>query len=153
MAAQLAEHLTVRTPPAPPSTSWPHNPTDPSDLSRVNVPFAHALLLVMALVVRYTGLQEDQIYRVDHYLGKRGVQQILNFRLAAPAADELFTNKHVQSVKVVMTEAESCEGRTSFYDEYGVVRDVHQNHLTEVCPYRTACAASFSAIALPLGDI
>lgn len=77
-------------------------------------------------------LKEEQIYRVDHYLGKRGVQQIIDYRVRVPEIDQLLDSEHVGSVKVIMTESESCEGRTGFYDEYGVVRDVHQNHLTEV---------------------
>lgn len=109
MAAQLGEHLKVST--------------------RICAPVCSCLTHVDLIVS-----QEDQIYRVDHYLGKRGVQQILNYRLSTPKIDAMLNKDHVASVKVIMTETESCEGRTSFYDEYGVVRDVHQNHLTEVQP-------------------
>lgn len=80
-----------------------------------------------------TNLNEDEIYRFDHYLGKVGVQQISQFRKATKNMyAPLWNAQHIQRVDIVMTETEDCEGRTNFYDEYGVVRDIHQNHLTEV---------------------
>jgi len=80
-------------------------------------------------------LNDDEIYRVDHYLGKAGVKQIQKFRdsfQGNPAWKHLWNANSIESVKVVMKETEDCEGRTGFYDAYGVLRDVHQNHLTEV---------------------
>ena len=80
-------------------------------------------------------LNDDEIYRVDHYLGKAGVKQIQKFRDAFAGNEDwkqLWNANSVESVKVVMKETEDCEGRTGFYDAYGVLRDVHQNHLTEV---------------------
>ena len=81
-------------------------------------------------------LAEEEIYRVDHYLGKAGVQQITEFRVAQQRAGGLtgglWSGAHIRRVEVYMKEKEDCAGRTKFYDEYGVVRDVHQNHLTEV---------------------
>lgn len=78
-------------------------------------------------------LQEDEIYRVDHYLGKNGVRQILTFR--HESKDRLhgyWNNEHISHIEAVIKEKVDCSGRTRFYDQYGVIRDVFQNHLTEV---------------------
>ena len=78
-------------------------------------------------------LQEEEIYRIDHYLGKAGVQVIYQFRVAnAETYEALLTHEHVAHVDVVMTEQTDCAGRAGYYDDYGVVRDLHQNHLSEM---------------------
>ncbi|XP_077007517.1 GDH/6PGL endoplasmic bifunctional protein isoform X2 [Tamandua tetradactyla] len=77
--------------------------------------------------------QEEEMYRVDHYLGKQAVAQILPFRdQNRQALDRLWDRHHVERVEIVMKETVDAEGRTSFYEEYGVIRDVLQNHLTEI---------------------
>lgn len=87
----------------------------------------------LAAQLTTAGLVEPEIYRIDHYLGKVGVQSIGAFRMANRHMDEEFLhNGVVERVEVVMAEKENCEGRTGFYDKYGVVRDVLQNHLTEM---------------------
>ncbi|EDQ84934.1 uncharacterized protein MONBRDRAFT_29733 [Monosiga brevicollis MX1] len=76
---------------------------------------------------------EEQIYRIDHYLGKRGVAQIVPFvHHNAHALHRLDIQRVLSHVAVHMFETEDCEGRTRFFDEYGIIRDVMQNHLTEV---------------------
>ena len=81
-------------------------------------------------------LAEEEIYRVDHYLGKAGVQAITQFRhanqLQGSQWEDLLSKNHVAHVEVAMMEEEDCAGRTGFYDEYGIVRDALQNHLTEM---------------------
>ena len=78
-------------------------------------------------------LKEDEVYRVDHYLGKQGVKQILPFRIANLARLQFLWNKeHIQHVKISMKERLDVKGRSSFFDKYGILRDVHQNHLTEI---------------------
>eukprot|EP00039_Didymoeca_costata_P028505 m.21245 g.21245 ORF g.21245 m.21245 type:complete len:523 (+) comp7091_c0_seq1:115-1683(+) len=80
-----------------------------------------------------TSLKDDQLYRVDHYLGKRGVQQIRDFRVANKKSyGDYWNAENIEEVNIIMKETEDVAGRTSFYDAYGVIRDVHQNHLTEV---------------------
>ncbi|XP_045155043.1 GDH/6PGL endoplasmic bifunctional protein isoform X2 [Echinops telfairi] len=77
--------------------------------------------------------QEEEMYRVDHYLGKQAVAQILPFRdQNRKAFDHLWSRHHVERVEIIMKETVDAEGRTSFYEEYGVIRDVLQNHLTEI---------------------
>ncbi|XP_036316766.1 GDH/6PGL endoplasmic bifunctional protein isoform X1 [Pipistrellus kuhlii] len=76
---------------------------------------------------------EEEMYRVDHYLGKQAVAQILPFRdQNRKALDGLWSRHHVERVEIVLKETVDAEGRTSFYEEYGVIRDVLQNHLTEI---------------------
>ncbi|KAM4872822.1 GDH/6PGL endoplasmic bifunctional protein isoform 2-T2 [Thomomys bottae] len=77
--------------------------------------------------------QEEEMFRVDHYLGKQTVAQILPFRdQNRQALDGLWNRHHVERVEVIMKETVDAEGRTSFYEEYGVIRDTLQNHLTEI---------------------
>ncbi|KAM5247687.1 GDH/6PGL endoplasmic bifunctional protein [Ctenodactylus gundi] len=77
--------------------------------------------------------QEEEMYRVDHYLGKQAVAQILPFRdQNRQALDSLWNRHHVERVEIIMKETVDAEGRISFYEEYGVIRDTLQNHLTEI---------------------
>ena len=78
-------------------------------------------------------LREEEIYRIDHYLGKPGVGQILKFRLQNDQhLGDLWNKDHIERVEIVLKETSDCEGRTGFYDQYGVIRDVMQNHMTEL---------------------
>jgi hexose-6-phosphate dehydrogenase len=78
-------------------------------------------------------LEEEEIYRIDHYLGKAGVRVIHAFRAQNKDIYEaLLTTEHVAYVDVVMKEQTDCAGRAGYYDDYGVVRDLHQNHLSEM---------------------
>eukprot|EP00731_Ephydatia_muelleri_P028093 Em0019g966a len=79
-------------------------------------------------------LEEDEVYRIDHYLGKTGVQQIVPFRENNDGSPSLppWNARSVQRIEVVMKERLDVKGRTQFFDEYGILRDVHQNHLTEI---------------------
>uniref|UniRef100_A0A8C5MGL7 Hexose-6-phosphate dehydrogenase/glucose 1-dehydrogenase n=1 Tax=Leptobrachium leishanense TaxID=445787 RepID=A0A8C5MGL7_9ANUR len=80
-----------------------------------------------------TYFEEEEIYRVDHYLGKQAVEQILPFRLQnRKHLEPIWNRHHVERVEIVMKETLDVKGRISFYEEYGVIRDVIQNHLTEI---------------------
>lgn len=97
-------------------------------------PFGHDHLSAQQLATELGSFfQEEEMYRVDHYLGKQAVAQILPFRdQNRKALDGLWNRHHVERVEVVMKETVDAGGRTSFYEEYGVIRDVVQNHLTEI---------------------
>lgn len=97
-------------------------------------PFGHDHLSAQQLATELGSFfQEEEMYRVDHYLGKQAVAQILPFRdQNRKALDGLWNRHHVERVEIVMKETVDAEGRTSFYEEYGVIRDVLQNHLTEI---------------------
>ena len=78
-------------------------------------------------------LKPDEMYLVDHYLGKVGVQSILPFRsVNADILGPVWNRNHVQRVEVGVKERLGIKGRASFFDKYGIVRDMHQNHLMEL---------------------
>lgn len=97
-------------------------------------PFGHDYESAKQLAsVMQTFFQEEEIYRVDHYLGKQTVEQILPFRRRNQKhLDSIWNRQHVDRVEIVMKETVDAKGRISFYEEYGVIRDVIQNHLTEI---------------------
>ncbi|KAJ8660674.1 glucose-6-phosphate dehydrogenase [Lichtheimia ornata] len=76
--------------------------------------------------------KEDEIYRIDHYLGKEMVKNILPLRFANMILDPTFCNKTVDNVQITLKEPFGTEGRGGYFDEYNIIRDVMQNHLLQV---------------------
>jgi glucose-6-phosphate 1-dehydrogenase len=91
-------------------------------------------------------LQEEQVYRIDHYLGKETVQNILVARLGNTIFEPLWNRKYIDHIQITAAESIGVEGRGRFYDKTGVLRDMVQSHLLQVL---SLCAmeppVSFSA--------
>jgi len=75
---------------------------------------------------------EEAIYRIDHYLGKEPVQNILYTRFANPIFEPIWNRHYVRSIQITMAEDFGVEGRGKFYEEAGAIRDVLQNHMLQI---------------------
>ncbi|CAD7701893.1 unnamed protein product [Ostreobium quekettii] len=77
-------------------------------------------------------LQEDQIYRIDHYLGKELIENLTVLRFSNLIFEPLWSRKYIRNVQVIFSEDYGTEGRGGYFDEYGIIRDVIQNHLLQI---------------------
>jgi len=93
---------------------------------------ASAVELNRALLSRW---REDEIYRIDHYLGKETVQNLLAFRLANGMFAPLWNARHIDHIQISATETVGVETRGDYYDKTGVVRDMLQNHLMQMLAF------------------
>ncbi len=100
----------------------------------VEKPFGHDLASAKVLSNGLRRLlRENQIYRIDHYLGKETVQNILLFRFGNAIFEPLFDRNHVDHVQITVAESQGIEGgRGGYYDKSGALRDVLQNHLLQL---------------------
>lgn len=97
-------------------------------------PFGHDYKSAQVLATQLgNSLKDEEMYRIDHYLGKQVVANILPFRKEnGKFLDSIWNKHHIERVEVIMKETLDVKGRIPFYDQYGVISDVLQNHLTEV---------------------
>ena len=99
----------------------------------VEKPFGRDLASAQELnATLHTVFPEERIFRIDHYLGKESVEDLLVFRFSNTLLEPIWNRRYVRSVQVTMSETIGVEGRGSFYDGVGAIRDVLQNHLLQV---------------------
>ena len=99
----------------------------------VEKPFGHDLASAQELNKILLGVfDEADIFRIDHYLGKRAVNNVLAFRFANTFVEAFWNRHYIESVEITMAEDFGVQGRGGFYDQTGTIRDVVQNHLFQV---------------------
>ncbi len=99
----------------------------------IEKPFGYDLNSARELIAE-TGswFHEDQIFRIDHYLAKETVQNILAFRMHNPLFTSLWNNQYIESIQITAFEQIDIEGRATFYEEVGALRDFVQSHLMQL---------------------
>ena len=108
---------------------------DRAEGSRVIVekPFGHNLPSAQGLnKILLNAFPEEEIFRIDHYLGKRPVHNMVYFRFANTILESFWNRTSIESVQITMAEDFGVQGRGAFYDQTGTIRDVVQNHLFQV---------------------
>jgi glucose-6-phosphate 1-dehydrogenase len=99
----------------------------------VEKPFGRDLDSAMALnEVAHSVLDEHQVYRIDHYLGKETVQNILVLRFANAIFEPIWNRRYVDHVQISVAESVGVGSRAGYYDQAGVVRDIFQNHILQI---------------------
>jgi glucose-6-phosphate 1-dehydrogenase len=116
----------------------------------VEKPFGHDLASAQNLNERvHQHFGEEQVYRIDHYLGKETVQNLLAFRFGNALFESVWDREHVERVEITVAEADGVGTRAGYYDDAGHLRDMVQNHLTQLfCLVAMEPPSAFTADAI-----
>ncbi len=118
----------------------------------IEKPFGHDLTSAIELNRQVAKVfREDQVYRIDHYLGKETVQNILVFRLANGIFEPVWNRRYVDHVQITVAENIGLEGRGGYYEESGAIRDMVQNHMLQLLTL-VAMEPPFTFDANPVRD-
>ena len=99
----------------------------------IEKPFGHHLESARELnQILLSSFAEENIFRIDHYLGKRPVNNLMVFRFANTFVESFWNRNYIESVQITMAEDFGVQGRGGFYDKTGAIRDVIQNHLFQI---------------------
>ncbi|WP_171209528.1 MULTISPECIES: glucose-6-phosphate dehydrogenase [unclassified Ruegeria] len=110
-----------------------HKMASPDSRIVVEKPFGHDLASAKALNEGLRAcFEEHQIYRIDHYLGKETVQNLMALRFANSLFEPLWNSTHVDHVQITVAETVGVDGRGAYYDQSGAMRDMIQNHLVQL---------------------
>ncbi|WP_405111650.1 glucose-6-phosphate dehydrogenase [Phaeobacter sp. BS52] len=112
---------------------WTHQLADEQTRIVVEKPFGHDLSSAKALNRTLAGhFDESQIYRIDHYLGKETVQNLMAIRFGNMLFEPLWNSQYVDHIQITVAESVGIDGRASYYDKSGAMRDMMQNHLMQL---------------------
>lgn len=112
-----------------------YDPADKNRWSRVIIekPFGHDLTSAVELQQHISKfLDESQIYRIDHYLGKETVQNLLTFRFSNPIFESVWNNRYIDHIQITLSEEIGIGTRGHFFEEAGMLRDIVQNHMMQL---------------------
>ncbi len=117
------------------SVSLAKEPDDEKSFTRVVIekPFGHNLNSALALDKElHLSFSENQIYRIDHYLGKETVQNILMFRFANAIFEPIWNRRYIDNVQITVAESIGVEHRAGYFERAGLLRDMFQNHILQM---------------------